>query len=422
MIRKPRGQAGPEKGDESLFLERTARNLALARKRVAKKRCVPFLLARRSFTLTELMIVTAIITVLASSTMFALYGVIEQAKEKRTQAQVLKIHALIMQRWETYRSRKVPILIPPGASLRVRAAVRLHAIRDLMRMELPDRITDLQITPAPFPNPGPNAQTAFSSLVVRPPSLWQKYRRRVGFSRSLPPFNNWPTVTTTPSNWTTSHQQAECLYLILAAIRDGDSTALDYFKESEIADTDEDGLPEIVDAWGRPIQFLRWAPGFATTAGPDNEFANGPNPGWGVANKDDDGDGVIDNIEEIGWTGSDDRSELQDRNSEASPDNFDPLRRDPRWENPNVFHSPFMLYPLIFSAGPDGIYDIATEDNRGTLLGYPFTMHPFNSSKPYPNDPYVLLGELHIGKPWDVAQDGEVNSGDNITNHLQQAQ
>ena len=383
---------------------------------------VPYL-ARRSFTLTELMIVTAIITVLASSTLFALFGVVEQAKEKRTQAQVLKIHALVMQRWETYRSRKIPILIPPRADIGVRAAVRLHAIRDLMRMELPDRITDLQITPAPFPNPD-QTRAVFSSLVVRPPALWQNYRRRVGFNRNLPPVNNWPAVTTIPPNfsWSISHQQAECLYLILAAMQDGDTTALDYFKESEIADTDEDGMPEIVDAWGRPIQFLRWAPGFATTAGPDNEIADGPNPGWGVANKDDDGDGVIDNISEIGWANSDDRSELQDRNTEVSPDSFDPLRRDPRWDNPNAFQSPYMLYPLIFSAGPDGIYDIATEDNSGTILSYPFTMHPFNTSRVYPNDPYVLIGQVQIGKPVDVAEDGEINSQDNITNHLQQAQ
>ena len=386
------------------------------------KRFVP-LLSRRSFTLTELMIVTAIITVLASSTLFALFGVVEQAKEKRTQAQVLKIHALVMQRWETYRSRKVPILIPPGADIGVRAAIRLHAIRDLMRMELPDRITDLEITPAPFPNPDPT-RGVFSSLVVRPPSLWQNYRRRAGFDRNLPAVNNWPVQTGRPAKfrWSVSHQQAECLYLILAAIQDGDTTALDYFKESEIADTDGDGMPEIVDAWGRPIQFLRWAPGFATTAGPDNEVANGPNPGWGVANTDDDQDGVIDNISEMGWAGSDDRSELQDRNSELSPDNFDPLRRDPRWENSGPFLSPFMLYPLVFSAGPDGIYDIATEDNRGTVLSYPFTTHPFNSNRVYPNDPYVLVGQVQIGKPFDVAEDGEVNSQDNITNHLQQAQ
>ena len=29
-------------------------------------------------------------------------------------------------------------------------------------------------------------------------------------------------------------------------------------------DTDEDGMKEILDAWGEPIVFLRWAPGYVT--------------------------------------------------------------------------------------------------------------------------------------------------------------
>ena len=49
-------------------------------------------------------------------------------------------------------------------------------------------------------------------------------------------------------------------------------------------------------------------------------------------------------------------------------------------------------------------------------------LHPFNSNLPYPNDPYVLVGQIQIGKPLDVGSDGEVNSEDNITNHLQQAE
>ena len=32
----------------------------------------------------------------------------------------------------------------------------------------------------------------------------------------------------------------------------------DDFTDREVQDTDGDGLPEFVDAWGQPLQFFRW--------------------------------------------------------------------------------------------------------------------------------------------------------------------
>ena len=32
----------------------------------------------------------------------------------------------------------------------------------------------------------------------------------------------------------------------------------DDFTDKEVHDTDGDGLPEFVDAWGQPLQFFRW--------------------------------------------------------------------------------------------------------------------------------------------------------------------
>ena len=32
----------------------------------------------------------------------------------------------------------------------------------------------------------------------------------------------------------------------------------DDFTDKEVQDTDSDGLPEFVDAWGQPLQFYRW--------------------------------------------------------------------------------------------------------------------------------------------------------------------
>jgi hypothetical protein len=215
-----------------------------------------------------------------------------------------------------------------------------------------------------------------------------------------------------PSTWTGQHQGAECLYLILSGIREGDKGGLEFFKETEIGDVDGDGMPEVLDAWGNPIEFLRWAPGFSVGVGPDGN--------WGVAGVDDDGDSTTDNIEERGAAGSDDQliSDLNIPNHADSPDSFDPLYVD---DDLRAFYGvpvrvTFAQYPLIYSAGRDRQYDIFSD--LGTSFSY--------SAATYPVDPYYVIPpatsmlptEVQFGFPVDANGDGETNHLDNITNHL----
>ena len=334
---------------------------------------------RRSFTLAELLVVITIIGILAATILFAMYTVVEDAKEARTRAQVAKLHELLMANWEAYRTRALPLKIAPGTAPQAAHRLRLNAVRDLMRMELPDRITDLMDGPAST-NPAP--------------SKWRSHRRRAGFAVRYP----GPGYDVPPPSWTARHQGAECLYLIVAGLRDGDSSGLDFFKETEIGDIDDDGMREIHDAWGRPIEFLRWAPGFATWEGEDGA--------WGQALVDDDGANGVDDIGEMGWPGTDDSSDLQVRNALTAPDPFDPARVDRR--------ETFALFPLIFSPGRDGQYDIE---------GPSMASFSYASLAP-PNDPYhVLAGPGQIGRPRNVegglngSADNTLNSVDNITNH-----
>src|SRR5438046_3713851 len=92
--------------------------------------------------------------------------------------------------------------------------------------------------------------------------------------------------------WTEQNQGSECLYLILSTMRDGDKSALDYFDATEIGDTDNDGMKEILDGWGTPIEFIRWPAGYAENVGPDGA--------WGRAGFDDDGDNITDTITDAG--------------------------------------------------------------------------------------------------------------------------
>ena len=96
----------------------------------------------RGFTLMELLIVILIIGLLAGLSVAALAGAAEQARASRTRSIVNKLDQLILSKYESYRTRTLPIrttsLTPQAA-----ATARLSAMQELMRLELPDRISDL---------------------------------------------------------------------------------------------------------------------------------------------------------------------------------------------------------------------------------------------------------------------------------------
>jgi hypothetical protein len=75
----------------------------------------------------------------------------------------------------------------------------------------------------------------------------------------------------------------------------------------------------------------------------------------------------------------------------------------------------FALHPLVFSAGPDGYFDVFFS------LAPPDQVPPAALRTP-PNDPFHLtLGTnsrptMQLGTPYDRGHDGN-NSFDNITNH-----
>lgn len=324
-------------------------------------------LHRGGFTLVELLIVITIISIIAGMSMAALMGASEQGRLNRARAQIAKIDQLISEKWNSYRFRQLPVRIPAGTAPAVAAGIRLNVMRELMRMEMPDRLTDVLDNPV-----APGAPYGFQAL----PAVTRAYRRKV----------------TGAAASTLSYDQAEMLYLIISEIRDGDKSALEFFMNSEIGDVDGDGMYEILDPWGEPIMFLRWAPGYSRATINDPELAGkiaAPAPLPQVA-----------------------VSTFQIPDGSTKPDAFDPLKIDPRWNNGGASgFKPFLLRPLIFSAGPDKIYDIYTDDAA--------TSFHYSSTSP-PNDPYAVIVSAGVnywmGMPADYAGDG-LQNGDNITNH-----
>jgi hypothetical protein len=298
---------------------------------------------------------------------------------------------------------------------------RLNALRDLMRMEMPDRKSDVidgpisqvllyRVRSATGPVAGPSSVT----VTIAQPSLWLEYRRRANANTG----NNL-------NAWTTTHQGAECLYLIVASMRDSTSNGLDFLQEGEVGDVDSDGMQEILDPWGNPIEFLRWAPGYVVSPGSDGQ--------WGVAGTDDDGNGQTDDFWEawdrtsspgqwIAGGYGDDMSMITPMKLNPDPtdgtqventDSFNPLRIDASQMVTAFPDYPrnFSLYPLIFSAGPDELYDINVMGNLSYTAISPRN-HPYHVPVPPESDPY-----LPAGVPMDSNGDGELSFMDNITNH-----
>jgi hypothetical protein len=114
----------------------------------------------------------------------------------------------------------------------------------------------------------------------------------------------------------------ELLYAIVSTTFSNGQGGLENFLPSEIGDTDGDGWPEFVDAWGVPIWWLRWPYGARS---------------WSFRLKST----------LALWVDGD----------ETSLDSLDVMRvdwrnRDPLFPNP-AYPCCFDLPPLVISAGPD---------------------------------------------------------------------
>lgn len=273
------------------------------------------------------MVVMAIMTILSAMIAAAVTSAGESARVSHTRAVIAQLHTLLMDRVESYRWRRLPIQIQPGSTPAVAAKLRCDAIRELMRIELPDRWTDITENPAIVP------RTAAS----------------LSYQAALNAAGSNPDAT---------YQGADCLYLIVTmGLEEND--ILENFNQSDIGtDPKNPSLRCFIDSWGNPIQFLRWAPGFYSPLQPQ---------------------------------GSTDRDQTDPTGYYGSPP------------------ATFALYPLIYSAGPDGYYDILAD-----------TQTPLDYSKQNPpNNPFVAVGTSNaIGSPsYDASNTtGTYGYYDNIHN------
>ena len=306
----------------------------------------------RAFTLTELLVTITIMGILASLVLGAMHATREAGHEYATKATIAKLNNIIMERCESYMTRRVPVNLSTKTDdsrqtpLEV-AQDRLYAIRDLIRMEMPDRLYD--IVKPDLSGPTDPIVFTYSGRSLPRPALSQLY------------YNYWlshPPGSSVPGK---ECAQAEMLYLLVSM---SSPETMEQFNTSEIGDSDGNGWMEFVDGWGRPIFFLRYAPGFSSGVGLT------PNPYTSMP------------------------SDVQTGNPTTDHDPFD-ARNVNIWDGTGMPHG-FHLIPLIYSAGSDGKFDI-------NIVG----------GHVYSGDPY---SDMAIGAPLDYDGDG-MNYFDNITNH-----
>lgn len=371
---------------------------------------------RPGFTLVELLVVIVIIGILAGMVMYTLAGAQQDAKAARTRGTIKKINDIILARWEEFRYRGVKINIPESfldpyqdsmgqwhvrVNPREGARARLIVMRDVMRMELPDRYSDILYTPTRYRVAANTTDTDPSNdVLVDPinreiPGTYQMYRRKMVMQPdALTVTNPWPAAAAVGATGTLrptiANQGAELLYQIVSASNYNGASALEYFRPTEIGDTDDDGFPEFIDAWGNPIRWIRWPAGISS---PMNDM--------------------------------------------LAPDPMDPLKVDWKW---NTTEAPWLLVPLVVSAGPDGSFDTVFDFDpssgnacvdpapgvsaglicyaTNTWTGATPGTSVYTTQPPYyfPN-PYVSVSGVRLGQAMDLDGDGIDGSTDNISNY-----
>ena len=263
------------------------------------------LTVRRAMTLVELLIVGAVIAILAALTLTAVSMVATTAKITKTRATIQKIDVAMQQIFEEYEERFLllknnkNVLTPQPTDEEwqqltdeEQLRIAVHCLRDIMRMEMPQCWAEVSADPTKITLNG-------KDYVLKHPSPLLEYYLQHGTASS-----------------------AELLFLIIQNLN---PEALEAFHGSEIADTDGNGLLEFVDAWGKPIRFLRWAPAFT-----DSDLQPNVQP-WGDA--------------EAAQKAKEQQPFLLGL-GEGGHDDFG-----------------WFLYPLIYSAGPDGEYGIDEGDD-----------------------------------------------------------
>ncbi|NQV27587.1 MAG: type II secretion system protein [Rhodopirellula sp.] len=266
------------------------------------------------FTLIEILFVLMIVSFLMATLGVTISNMLTSAREAQTIATIEKIDGLIAERQQGlervfFRGRDFkryvekfhekllegnPTATPPipqlfGLSPK---AVEAGARKDFFRLIFPQRFTEM-VDVRTGPSPGTPGADGIPDRIQFDEVYGQ------GFGTIV-----WNGATPQqPNNHRPETESSELLYFALTRMSTYGVAPVgaDAFKTQEVADTDNDGLPEFVDGWGQPLRFYRWP---TRLFKPFGLFGMDSAPG--TVGVDDDGTGGTDDVSDIGWPGTDD--------------------------------------------------------------------------------------------------------------------
>jgi prepilin-type N-terminal cleavage/methylation domain-containing protein len=358
---------------------------------------------RGAFTLVELLVVMAIIAMLAAMTLGVVDAARRTARQQSSEMLVEKINGVVIDQCESYATRRVainPDLVNAinddeektwseaqnnARKVQRLAYCRVFAIREVMRMEMPECWDDVTDSPRTMNLKDKNGNPISVPVIRgnREPALYKSYNARL------------------TGNQTDQYESAECLYLFVTMAH---PELRKRFRDEEIGDADEDGFFEFQDAWGNPIKFLRWAPAIC-----ESDFQKV------VAEVDTNATFDAYTMQEIG-TGND---PVGDNIADAQENDSDPLdllqvEHSDVWS----FSPSWRLFPLVYSAGADGIYDIIERSDLAANLEQKGSSCYLYTGTGYVRSEVGLAADLPSDSITDPGpRNEELNHYDNIHNH-----
>ncbi|MFN9271726.1 MAG: type II secretion system protein [Planctomycetia bacterium] len=244
--------------------------------------------SRPAFTLTELLVVVAIILGLMALLAGAVSNVRVTQKANATRDLIAKLDRIISAQIETYDSRPVDTTdttkldlpsrrlpngndnpsFPTDLVFKYHTSLRAwHIRRNLISADIPDRWSDVRY---------------MTEMATAPTPKWT---RRSTFQRIY--IDMWDAGSKSGSVPTDQFGGAECLFMIV--MQSGVANCLDCgsMTTSTVGDKDSDGYMEFLDAWGNPIDYLLWPCAFQATGRStlffQNQFDDPLNDPYGAA-------------------------------------------------------------------------------------------------------------------------------------------